>query len=880
MSSERISIFLQRWTAFVAGHPWRTLTALTLATVLIGYHAVHSFSIDSDTAELIRQDAQWRDEYDAFKADFPHLFKTSFVVISGTDRSRVEDTTRKLAGSLTDDARFESVFSPSTLDFFQDHGLLYMAPDELDRFLSQLAEMQPFLTRLAEDPTLPGLFSTLEEGLARADDQPLPAGFTEFAGLIGETAGSVIDGRPQPADWRGHLQPGTSGNHYSLIAVKGRQDTTEAQPNRSVVKALEQHVERARPLPSGVQVRLTGRIPLDYQEMKEATEGAKLAGIVSLVLLGIVLTLGVRSVMVVIAIYLSILVGLLWTTSFAGLTVGAFSTISVVFLVMFIGLGVDFAIHYCLRYQETLAAGSTQLAALRQAAGRTGRPISLCAVSSALGFLAFTPTDYTGLGELGIISAGGMGIAWFLSFTLIPAVLAAGPAPRTSVTGGEGYAATLEILSRHRLALVALVLTATMGAFWLSLKMPFNFSTLALRNPDSQAMTTLRELHDEDIMTSFGISIVAPDEETARAYAQRLTALETVSEVRLPRDHLPGDQQEKLGMLDDASFFLHPLMEARYQHRDATTAERAAATTSLTDTLQQLLDNPPQTLDREQRTALNNLLARLNTLQADTESKELLAQLETLLVGDMERELAILQRGLTAEAISFADLPQPMRERLVSASNKHHVMVLPSRDITKLANLRNFVEQVRDKVDNATGRPVIEYEVGEVVVEAFLEAVGYAVLAIGLLLLFSLRTVLDTVLVFTPLVLALIWTFAVAVLIDEPLNMANIIVLPLVFGLGVDNGIHVIRRFREESGLGSMLRSSTPRAVLLSALTTLGTFGALTLSPHQGMHSIGLLLTLAIGFQLFFTLLFLPPLLALLTPGPTRARASADNRVP
>ena len=861
MTSDRISAYLQRWVAMVAGHPWRTLLLLALATTAIGYNALTSFNIDSDNAGLIKQEGQWRDDYETFKDEFPHLVRASLVVVSGDNQGRVNDVTKELRQSLSGDVRFESVFAPAAMDFFRDNGLLYMQPDELDRFLSQLAEMQPFLTRLAEDPTLPGLFTILEDGLENADDEPLPEGFGEFASLIADTADSLVQGQPEPADWRAGLQPESSAPYYSLLTVKGNQDFSRTQPNRAVVESLNQHIDRLRPLPSDTEVRLTGRIPLDYQEMQEAIQGAQLAGTVSLVLLAIILTFGMRSIVVILAIYLSIFTGLVWTTSFAGLTVGSFSTISVVFLIMFIGLGVDFAIHYCLRYQENLDVRSSQPEALQLAAGRTGKPIALCAVSSALGFLAFTPTDYIGLAELGIISAGGMAIALFLSFTLIPAVLALGRAPRPLTVSGQGYAAALQGLSRHRAAFVVLMLTVTAGATWVSLGMSFNFSTLAMRNPDSEAMATLRELHDRDIMTSFAISVMAPDSETAKKHAQRLAPLDSVSKVRLPRDHVPANQEEKLAILDDAVFFLHPLLEAQYQPRNATPGERIQAADSLIGSLESVLDDPPDSLSSDQRRPLRDLLDKLKTIRERPGRDELLANLETLLVDDMEVELSNLQRALRPDAVKFAELPDKVRERLISDSGKHHVMVLPSRDITELEALRDFVREVRGEAGNATGRPVLEYSVGEVVVGAFQQALVFAIAAISVVLLIALRSILDTLLVFVPLLMAIACTFAVAVLINEPLNMANIIVLPLIFGLGVDNAIHVIRRYREEPDVRSMLRSSTPRAVLLSALTTLGTFGALTLSPHQGMYSIGLLLTIAIGFQLLFTLLFLPTLL-------------------
>ena len=137
----------------------------------------------------------------------------------------------------------------------------------------------------------------------------------------------------------------------------------------------------------------------------------------------------------------------------------------------------------------------------------------------------------------------------------------------------------------------------------------------------------------------------------------------------------------------------------------------------------------------------------------------------------------------------------------------------------------------------------------------------YAFVGISLILLVTLRRLSMAMLILCPLVLAALCTFGLGVALNMPLNMANILVLPLIFGLGVDNGIHVVDRFMGEGDVDHLMHSSTPRAVLLSTMTTIGAFAALSVSPHMGTASIGLLLTIAIGFLLVFTIFLLPVLL-------------------
>ena len=131
-----------------------------------------------------------------------------------------------------------------------------------------------------------------------------------------------------------------------------------------------------------------------------------------------------------------------------------------------------------------------------------------------------------------------------------------------------------------------------------------------------------------------------------------------------------------------------------------------------------------------------------------------------------------------------------------------------------------------------------------------------------MVLVITLRSLVDAALVMIPLLLAAALTAAAMVLTGIPLNVANVIVLPLLLGMGVDNGLHVVGRFRETGSLAKVFMSSTPRAVVTSVLTTLFSFVALAFAEHRGMASMGQLLAVAIGFILLASLVVLPALLA------------------
>jgi hypothetical protein len=322
---------------------------------------------------------------------------------------------------------------------------------------------------------------------------------------------------------------------------------------------------------------------------------------------------------------------------------------------------------------------------------------------------------------------------------------------------------------------------------------------------------------------------------------------------------LPKDQSDNLELLDDIQTLLWSAIEPVRQAQAPSDEQLSQA---VRRTSQVIGDAGYEAPDLQ---AANERL-RVSMIALLDDGPEALTQWQSASLTNLLEELAWLRRALAVEQIEFSQLPKSLRSRLVGADGSFHTLLLPADDISNVESLRAFLEEVRGVVPEATGRPVIEWGVGKIVVDAFTQAMIFALCAIALVLLVTLRSVLNAALVFAPLFLTAVFVMAIAVALNMPLNMANILVVPLIFGLGVDNGIHVVERFLHDKNFESLMSSSTPRAILLSSLTTLGTFASLSLSPHQGTASIGLLLSIAVALLLVFTVFLLPVLLGIAHP--------------
>ncbi|MBW2716454.1 MAG: MMPL family transporter, partial [Deltaproteobacteria bacterium] len=546
--------------------------------------------------------------------------------------------------------------------------------------------------------------------------------------------------------------------------------------------------------------------------------------------------------------------------------IGHLNMISVCFAVLFIGLGVDFGIHLCIRYRELLAGGLEHAAALRETAGDVGSSIFLCAITTAIGFFAFVPTDFVGVAELGLISGTGMFISLFCTLTLLPALLSLRPLPV-----GRGYAvgrswsnaSFANLPLRHPRAIRITALVMGLGAILLLPKARFDNNPLNVRDPSSESVRTFNELLEKGASSPWSLNAVAPSLESAQLLAERLGALDVVERVVTVSDYVPTDQDNKLGIIEDVAMFVAPLPGPDGVDPLPSLAEQVGALDDLSRELGRLQDSGEHSelvaSASRLRPALDLYLRRLEASPDPTREIEVL---QSSMLGSLPEQLRILDAALSAGHVTLEKLPDAILERMITADGRVRIQIFPRDDLNDHAALAAFVDGVKTIAPEVAGSASEILESGRSVVRALTQAMLSAFVAITLFLLILWRRVDDTALVLIPLLLASALTVAAAVLADIPFNFADVIVLPLLLGIGVDSGIHLVHRVRVVAdGELNLLATSTARAVTYSALTTIASFGSLGLATHLGLATLGRLLTIGVGFTLVCNLIVLPALI-------------------
>ena len=254
--------------------------------------------------------------------------------------------------------------------------------------------------------------------------------------------------------------------------------------------------------------------------------------------------------------------------------------------------------------------------------------------------------------------------------------------------------------------------------------------------------------------------------------------------------------------------------------------------------------------------------------------------------GDIDSTFNAIKDQDTSGPLKPTDLPPSLRSRFLGITGQYRLMVFPKGDIWNHDVQREFISELRTALkgdaDRVTGTPVQLLEYTTLLKNSYEQAALYALGAIALMVFLHFRSVMCVILSLVPVAIGSAWTMGIMGFAGIPFNPANIMTLPLVIGIGVTNGIHILNRVAEERD-ASILSKSTGKAVLVSGLTALAGFGSLTLGKHQGIQSLGLVMAIGIAACMIAGLTILPALLNVLGRlgwTVSKKRPSSSNAAP
>jgi hopanoid biosynthesis associated RND transporter like protein HpnN len=853
---------LNWWSKKILRFSWLVILLFIAISAASVDYTINNLGINTDTSTLLSQDLPFQKNRIRWEQEFPQDADNILLVVDAPTAEQTSIAANELAKKLSANQQlFEHVYIPDDNEFLKQQGLLYLEIDELDDLATKLADAQPFIGHLSKNYHLHGLLDILGTALENTDSG-LPVDLNPLLTEIDQSLLAVQAQKVHFLSWQKLLDVNQSSDRNtlrSIVSAKPIADFNSLQPAKHSLDFAREIIQQIQLKDPQVTIRMTGKIALGEDEMRVLAEDTVYSGLFAFALVIIVLLVGLRSIKIVLCTLIVLIIGLILTAGFATIAVGHLNVLSVAFAILYIGLGVDFAIHICLCFRECWEDRMTSEEAIQKSVRILGSSLFLCALTTSIGFFAFIPTDYEGVSELGLISGGGMFVGLITSLTLLPALLkvfSIKQMPQKQASTLPCFICTFPFKYAKAIRYTS-VLLAVAAAFSLNY-VYLDSNPVNLRDQNSQSVRAFKDLLQSKYRSPFVLIGLSDSLEKAESLAKQVKQLPSVNKAITLNSFVAKDQAEKLEIIEDLDIVLGADLDSF--NRPLDKADSRQGLLNLQTKINLALANPisnasPELLQKLQQ----DITAFIHSADAMTSPEASYQQLETSLLRLLPFTMQQLSSSLLAYEYELEDIPVTIKQNWVSQSGIYKVMIDPKKDLNIAENLTEFATDVQSIDNSVTGLPVSDLAAGAVISKVFVQAFSTAFIIIFIVLLLLLRNLRNSLLVMWPLLLAGLLTAAANVLLNNPFNFANIIALPLLMGMGVDSGIHIMHRLHSGLEKGEhLLQTSTARGVFFSSLTTLLSFTSLAFTNHQGIASMGLLLAIGISFTLICTLIVLP----------------------
>jgi hopanoid biosynthesis associated RND transporter like protein HpnN len=875
---------------------------------------------DMNRDNLVGPDQKYHQNYLRLQKEFPQQ-DDLVVAVESDNIERNRQFVERIAAKMQAETNlFRDVFYQQSLSMMGAKALLYASETDLVEMKTMLHAGQPFIHEFTQTTNLVSFFEQINsaflhapheanadteslvkslpaltrivtqagDSLQRSGTPPSPNVITLFGGGESEVLSNYITFAGGRIFLVTTHPPNVETNGGAVDRLPPMAGQTQDELNGHAIDRLRQLVKQTQDEVPGLNVGVTGGPVLDYDELTQSQRDTTLASIVALILCALIFIYGYNETGRPVKATICLVVGLAYTMAFTTMTIGHLNILTITFVPMLIGLGIDYGVHLITRYEEELRHGKTEEAALTKAMVFTGQGIFTGALTTAGAFLAMAFTNFKGIQEMGIICGGGLLLCFIPMMTMLPAMLLQG---RQNIidhqTTEDDARARIENLWLQRPILVmGITAGLCVAALFEARKVYFNYNLIEMQSPNLPSVVFEHKLLDSADKSLLYGAVMAESLTNAVELAEKIRKLPVVADVEPPfyGDFLK-DQSEKLKLVGQIKQEIATLQFNPPDLRPVEIYDLSRTLYGLSgylgNALEEVGTNEPALT--WQLVALRQAIEDLRKamLRGDApalvEHAHKLAQFQRALFADLIGTFQLLQHQDDSAPLRVEDLPPALHDRFVGVTGKFLLQIYPKDDVWQRDNQEKFVTALRTVDQNVTGTPVQLYEYETLLKDSYVQAAWYSLTAIAFMVLFHFRSLGAVVLSLLPVGLGTLWLAGLMGWFGIPINLANIMTLPLVIGIGVTNGIHILNRFAEERTPGILSRS-TGKAVLVSGLTAIAGFGSLILAQHRGIHSLGCVMATGLATCMIAGLTFLPALLNLLGRWrPLIKQPSADN---
>ncbi|MCE9629182.1 MAG: MMPL family transporter [Planctomycetia bacterium] len=874
---------LVAWTRVCLRHPLTVVMLAILSAVASGAWTARHLGYKVSRVDLLDPES----EYNKLWIDYIREFgedDDAVVVVEGESREGVIAVLQEVSREVArEESLFRSVLHEVDLSKIRSKGLHYLSPADLadiDRFIERT---QPILdggwSQLKVSTMVGGLAGQMAAGATPQGprDEPPAAALERYVESLVAGIDTPQSGEPRSLDyvspWPSMPESLSTLRDLSsehLLAKDGKLGFVllRLTKEKGGFAGASKATDELRRIIAGVSARhpgistgLTGLPVMEDDEMRTSQQSMVWASGLSMAAVVVVIIAGFGGVRHALMANGVLAIGMAWAFAWATASVGHLNILSVTFTVTMIGVGIDYGTYYIGRYLEQRRRGMGCDEALLEASGSVGPGILTGAITTAVAFFAAALTSFVGVAELGMIAGGGILLCCVAELLVLPAVVALVDRSRLGRRIPEPVPvhAWLQPVFRHPRIVILAAIACTMALAGGLHELRYDHNLLNMQAEGLESVAVEKKLLEEcDQSVWYALSIADSREQLLDRKAQ-LMLLPCVERVDEIASLLPADEELK-----------RPLIE-RIRGRLATLPERPP------EIPVDRLDALGETLAWAQgesskrpgglRTAWHLERARDSLRRKGPEEcYRAIATFQQRAAGDLLTRLHALSGVANPEPPALDDLPPSLVERFVGSSGRHLLKIYGRGDIWNFESLEKFVREVRSVDPRATGNPLQAYEASLEMKRSYEQAGLSALVVILVVLWLDFRSIKHALLAALPLAMGLLQTLGLMGLGGIDLNPANLIGIPLILGIAVDYGVHIVHDALERPG-PYRISASTANSVLVDALTTILGFGALMVASHRGLESLGRVLTLGVTTCTVTSLVFLPALLAFLQPG-------------
>jgi hopanoid biosynthesis associated RND transporter like protein HpnN len=852
------------------------------------YYTITHLQFSTSRNDLVGSDKKYHQNYLRFKKEFPGQDDIVAVVESENPEKNRQFVERLGAKLQAETNLFGEVMFNNDLKMLGRKALLFLPEESLGELQSTLRDYRPFVSQFAKATNLNSIFAliNLQFRTARRESNAENASLVRALPALRRIVDQADDalkrsGVPPSPGITALFDPNQeSADQIYITSGKGQIYIVDAKAktedlNEQAVERLRQLVRETETEVPGLNVGITGEPVLESDEMKQSQRDSTVATILSLIVCALIFIFSYNEAARPIKATLALIIGLGYTIGYTTLAVGHLNILTITFFPILIGLAIDYGVHLITRFEEELRKGKSREEAMEKAMVNTGLGIVTGCLTTAAAFYAMAFTNFKGIQEMGIITGGGMVICLIPMMTFLPVLLMRGGHDEkiATVSKEDATPALRAQIERYWLERPVQVITLTIVICALCLtqfyKVFFDYNLLHMQSKGLPAVMFERKLIDSSAKSVLFAAVVATNAQEAVALEHKITNLTTVASVDTMGQFLTGDPQTKLAKVSEIKKDVSTIHFQEIDLSPVNIPELSLTLFGLKGYLGLAIDTVEKEGDKELFRELTLLRKSIDKFRFDMLNKEphlvssQLAAYQQALFEDLRATFSALANQDDSGPLRVEDLPAALRERFIGITGKHLLQVYPKSNVWERAAQEKFVQQLRTVDPDVTGTPVQLYEYTSLLKNSYIQASYYALGAIIIMVFIHFRSLSCVVLALLPVAIGVIWTAGAMGLMHVPFNPANIMTLPLVIGIGVTNGIHILNRFAEEV-TPTFLSKSTGKAVLVSALTTIAGFGSLIPAKHQGIASLGIVMSAGIATCMIASLTFLPALLTIL----------------